>query len=201
MKIHTFPQYSEEYWTVKKGKMSASHAQEIGNIGKGLDTYIHTLMSEYFELTPEEKYTNEFMELGLKLEETAIVMYETDNDVKVERIGFVEIDDHLGCSPDGFVGKDGIIEIKCKKNVNHFRNVLYGANEIESKYVWQMQMQLLLTGRKWCDYIAYSPNFEKDIIVIREEIDSEKQEKLKIGIEKGKKMIEDIKKLYLSKIN
>ena len=57
----------------------------------------------------------------------------------------------------------------------------------------QMQMQMLVTGRKWVDYIAYNPNFEESMIVIRVEADSTKQGAIKVGLETGKRMIEDIK--------
>lgn len=195
MQLHTFPQYSDEYWEVKKGKMSASEAQAIGNSGKGLETYIHSLMADYYALSREEGFTSDFMQRGLELEETALTMYEVDNDVKVERVGFLELNEYAGCSPDALVGDNGLVEIKCLKNSNHFKILLYGLDEVESKYQWQIQFQLLVTGRKWCDLIYYNPNFERDLITFRIEPDKEKQEKIKLGIEKGKELINKIKKL------
>lgn len=196
MIIHTFEQYSDEYWAVKKGKMSASEAQAIASNGKGLNTYIHELMADYYATTPEEKYTNQWMERGLELEDQALVMYGADNGVTPERVGFFELDEELGCSPDALIGEDGLVEIKCLKNSNHFKILLYGLDEVDSKFIWQSQMQLLITGRKWCDLIYYNPNFDRDLIVFRIEPDKEKQEKLKLGIESGRELINKIKKLY-----
>lgn len=196
MRIHLFPQYSDEYWAIKKGRMSASEAQAIGNAGKGLDTYIHSLMADYYALTREEGYTNDFMQNGLELEAQALLMYETDNNVKVGRVGFIEVDEYVGCSPDGLVGGDGLAEVKCLKNSNHFKILLYGIDEVESKYQWQVQFQMFVTGRKWCDLIYYNPNFERDLIIFRIEADPEKQEKIKVGIDAGRKLIDKIKKLY-----
>lgn len=196
MIIHTFPQYSDEYWEIKKGKMSASNAQAIANSGKGLSTYIHELMADYYAISKEEGYTNEFMERGLVLEEQAITMYEADKDVKVQRVGFIEVDEYVGCSPDGIVGQDGLVEVKCLKNSNHFKILLYGIDEVDTKYIWQVQYQMYVTGRKWCDLIYYNPNFEKDLIVFRIEADEDSHTKIKEGIEAGRVLINKIKKLY-----
>ena len=198
MKIHRIEQMSDEWFELRRGRMTGSHGQEIANNGKGLDTYLHTLMAGYFATTQEERYTNADLERGIALEETAIAMYSAETGYEIDQVGFVEIDEYIGCSPDGMVKEHkGLIEVKCKNNTNHFKNFLYGEKKIESKYIWQMQMNMLLTKSDWCDYIAYNPNFEKDLIIIRIKANEEKFDKLKIGIEAGKRKIDEIKEKYL----
>ena len=196
MKIYEMEQRSEEWLAIRKGKLTASNAQAISANGKGLETLAIEVVSSLYAM-PEESYTNEHIERGIELENQARQRYEIEhNDVKEG--GFIELDEYIGCSPDGLVGEEGGIEIKCVNNVNHFKFIL--EQKIESKYQWQIQMCLLITGRKWWDYISYNPNFEKALVVVRVEPDQKMQEKLKVGIEKGKKLLKDLKKKYEQKI-
>ena len=194
MKIHKIEQQSPEWFEIKKGKMSASHAQAIGNCGKGLETYILDLMAELHSSAEKEIYTNGDMERGIELEPVAREMYELENSAKIEQVGFIEIDDYTGCSPDGLIGEDGGIEIKCQDDKNHFKMILNGEKEIDSKYIWQIQMCLFLTNRKWWDYVSYNPNYKKSLLVFRIYPDKKMFESLKKGIEIGKNRIKEINK-------
>jgi putative phage-type endonuclease len=189
MKIHTFEQLSPEWFAIRKGKMSASHAQAIATNGKGLETYILELMAEYYSTGEKEQYTNKDIERGLELEETARAMYELETGETVEQVGFIEYDEYTGCSPDGTT-KDGLIEIKCLNDKNHFQLLLDG--KIETKYLWQIQMQLYITNKKWCDFVAYNPNFKQNLYIKRIKPDNKQQEKIKAGLEAGKLKIKDI---------
>jgi putative phage-type endonuclease len=191
MKIHNIEQGTPEWHEIRKGKMTASHAQEIGNNGKGLDTYITKLMAKYFSNGEEEGYTNENMQRGIELEDQARSIYELETGNIVDQVGFVELDNFVGCSPDGLIGEDGGLEIKCKGDLNHFKNIL-DENAIESKYIWQIQMNLLVTGRKWWDYVSYNPNFKKSLVIVRIKPDEEMHEKLLDGFEKGVGKITEI---------
>ena len=192
MKLHQIEQQSDDWFAIRKGKLTASHAQAIGNCGRGLDTYIIELMSEYFSSGEKESYTNADIERGIELEATAREIYELDKACDIEQIGFIEYNDYVGCSPDGLIGKDGGIEIKALKDTNHFKMILNGEREIDSKYLWQIQMNLFITGRKWWDYVSYNPNFEKSLLVFRIEPDEKKFKKLEEGIEIGTKKIKQI---------
>jgi exodeoxyribonuclease (lambda-induced) len=200
MKIHKVKQLSEEWFELRKGKLTASHAQEIGNNGKGLETYIMKLMSEYYASVPQEPYTNPDLERGIELEEQAIGMYELEKKCDVEKVGFIEIDKFSGCSPDGLIGKEGGLEVKAHNNLNHFKILLNGEKEIESKYIWQIQMNLLMTGRKWWDYVSYNPNYKDNLLIFRIEPDKEKFEKLEEGLKVGKEKIKEIIKNYEKRI-
>lgn len=187
-------QRSPEWFEIRKGKMTASNAQCIAANGKGLESYIIALLAEKYS-NNKEVYTNSDMERGVELEEQARMTYEIENE-KVEEVGFIVHDEYSGCSPDGLIGEDGGVEIKCHSDVNHFKMIM--DRKIDPKYLAQIQMCLLITGRQWWDYVAYNPNFDKSLIVIRIFPELVMQEKLIIGIEKGKNLIQELTQKYES---
>lgn len=194
MKIHkNIQQGTEEWLELRRGKMTGSHGQEIGNCGKGLDTYIYKIVAEELSSGEYEQYTNHHMERGNELEGLARTMYEMETGQVVEEVGFVELSEFVGVSPDGLVGENGGIEIKSHDDVKHLKIMVNGLKEIESKYIWQIQMNMLVTGREWWDYVAYNPNFKKSLLIFRFEADEEKHKKLLAGFELGEAKIKSIK--------
>ena len=194
MKIHTMEQGTDEWFAVRNGKMTASHAQAIGSCGKGLETYCWQVVAESLSSGEKEFYTNKDMERGNELEAQAISMYELEKGVETEIVGFVEHNEYVGASPDRLVGEDGMVEVKCPNDINFFKGLV--EKKIDSKYEWQMQMQMFVTGRKWCDFVAYNPNFENSLFIMRVNLDPEKQEKLKQGIALGTEKIKAIQAKY-----
>ena len=187
MKIYNIIQGSPEWFNMRVGKVTASHAQAIGNNGKGLDTYLLEVVSEMFSSAQKDQYSNEHTERGNELEPLARSMYELQENVEVEEIGFAEYNDFVGCSPDGLVGKDGMIEIKCPDDKTYF-NLLMN-EKIDNAYIWQCQMNMLILERKWCDLVFYNPNFEKSMKIFRLEPDKEMFSRLKEGFAKAEKEI------------
>lgn len=194
MKIHKIDQRSDEWFELRKGKMTASNAQAISANGKGLETYIIGLLAEKYS-NNREHYTNGDMDRGVELEEAARMTYELEYE-KVEEVGFIELDEYCGCSPDGLIGEDGGVEIKCHSDINHFKFLIN--RKIDPKYIAQIQMCLLITGRKWWDYVAYNQNFEKSLVVIRTFPDLVIQEKLIMGIAKGKKIMQELEEKFIN---
>ena len=192
MNIINCEQGSADWFNSRKGKLTASHATAIGNNGKGLETYVIELMAEYYSSAEKESYTNEDMERGHELEAQARSIYELENDCKVEEVGFIEHNQFVGCSPDGLVGEDGGIEIKCLNDKNYFMHLIDERAEIDSGHMWQIQMNLLITGRAWWDYIIYNPNYKNSIIVKRIYPDQDKFKSLLIGFEIGTEKIKNI---------
>jgi putative phage-type endonuclease len=191
MKIYNFEQKSEEWFKVRELKMTASHAQAIGNGKAGLETYITEMMAEHYSTALKENFSSKDTERGNELEEFAREMYELETDNKVEQVGFIEESKYVGCSPDGLVGTDGLTEFKALNDVGHYKLIRDGYKAIDTKYEWQIQMQMLITDRKWCDLVFYNPNFEKSLIIFRRERDSESIELIKQGLEKGKQLIKN----------
>lgn len=193
MEIINVEQGTPEWFEVRKGKLTASKATAIGNAGKGLDTYVHEMMAEFYSSGEKKQFGSLDTERGNELEPTARGIYELENGVEVQEIGFMQLNEYVGASPDGLVGEDGGIEIKCPDDKNYFYYLLNGADEIDSSYIWQCQMNLLISGRKWWDLIIYNPNFKKSMLVFRILPDSEKFEALERGFAKGIEMISSIK--------
>src|SRR5207253_7226161 len=75
----------------------------------------------------------------------------------VRQVAFVPHHDiaDAGCSPDGLVGDDGLVEIKCPNTATHIETLI--AKSVPTKYVTQIQFQLACTGREWCDFVSYDP--------------------------------------------
>ena len=189
-------QGTPEWFAIRKLKMTASHAQAIAAQGKGLDTYIYDIVAEYLSSGELVRFVNEHTERGNKLEAEARSVYEFENDVTIEQVGFVELDEYVGCSPDGLIGTGGGLQLKCKMDREHLKQVIYGDDEIDSAHVWQMQMEMLVTGRKWWDYVCYNPNFKKKLYVKRFYADLKKHEQLMRGLEIGKTKINEILTKY-----
>ena len=194
MKTHNFEQQTPEWFAIRQKKLTASHAQAIASAGKGLDTYVSELMSDYYSSGENENYTNKDMERGNELEPLARTMYELETGNELDEVGFVEVDEYSGFSPDGLYKEVGGVEVKSLNDKNHFQVILNGLKAVDKKDIWQIQMSLLLSKRVWWDLILYNPNFKKSLLIFRIEPDKEMQDKLLIGIEKGKEMIKEIEK-------
>jgi len=193
LKINNCEQGSDEWFECRKGKLTASHAQAIGNCGKGLDTYIVEMMAEFYSSGEKEQFTSKHTERGNELEPIARQVYGLENGVSVDEVGFIEYNEFVGCSPDGLIGEDGGLEIKSIDDVNYFKYLLNGESEIDTKHLWQVQMNLLITGREWWDLVIYNPNYKKSMCVYRILPDKEKFESLEKGFEIGIKKIKEIK--------
>jgi len=195
MKIHEIKQQSPEWFNVRKLKATASHATAIGNCGKGLDTYVLEIVAEYLSSADKEQFSNKHTDRGNELEPQARTIYELTTGKDVKQVGFIEHNDYVGCSPDGLIDDDGGLEIKCIDDVGYLKMLL--GEEISSDYQWQIQMNLLITGRKWWDFVAYNPNFKQSIIIKRVVPDKDKQEKLSNGFILAENKIKEI----LNKLN
>jgi len=197
MIIHkTIEQGTEAWFNARAEKMTASNARAIGNNGAGLKTYINNLMAETYSSAIKESYTNEDMERGNELEALARTVYEIETGNEVEEVGFIELDEFTGCSPDGLIGEDGGLEIKCLKDEKYFKVLLEGIETVLSDYIWQIQMCLYVSDRKWWDLVLYNPNYKKSILILKVYPDKKYIDKLIIGLETGKEKIKLIKDKY-----
>lgn len=195
MKIYKdIVQGTEEWHELRKLKLTASNATAIGNNGKGLETYITKLILRTF--IDEVHVTSKDIERGNELEPIARMKYEFEKGVEAYEVGFIERCSNSGYSPDGLVDLDylkegpGLIEIKARNDAKHFA-LLQGGN-VDSGVKWQMQMGMLITGRKWCDFISYNPNFKKNsLFVKRFYADESMHKKLELGLENGIRMLKE----------
>jgi putative phage-type endonuclease len=190
MKIHDVQQNTPEWFALRLGKFTASDAQAIANNGKGLETLVYEKVAELLTGKFKEEYTNADIERGKELEEMARNSYELETQKLVKKVGFVEKSERVGCSPDGFIAEDGLQEIKCLNNAN-FVKFMY-LQQIDPAHEWQMQMQMLVCERQYCDYVIFNPNFEKPVIITKVLRDEAMIEKLRIGLEEAQRRLEAI---------
>ena len=187
-------QRSDEWFQAKMGKMSASNADTILANGKGLETYIYSLMAEYYSKGEKVHYTNADIERGILLEPEAKIEFEFYTGLEVREVGYVELNEYILASPDGLIGDDGLIEIKCPNDSIYFKLLL--SNNIKPEYIAQMQMQMYVTDRQYCYFVSYNPNFEKSLYIKKINRDEEMIDKLKKGLERGTQLIKEIKKNF-----
>ena len=194
MKIHNFEQRTDEWYAIRKGKMTASNAETIIANGKGLETYIYNLMEEYYSSAEKENYINADMQRGIDLEPEAKIEFQFYTGLDIKEVGCVELNEYILASPDGLIGDDGLIEIKCPNDSIYFKLLLN--NNIKPEYIAQMQMQMYVTDRQYCYFVSYNPNFEKSLYIKKINRDEEMIEKLKKGLERGTELIKEIKENF-----
>jgi putative phage-type endonuclease len=113
------------------------------------------LIAERLTGKPTENFTNAAMQRGTEKEPEARKAYELAKEVWVSEVGIVRHPKIEGthASPDGLIGEDGLVEIKCPNTATHLEFLQFGT--IDGKYITQMQWQMACTGRKWCDFVSY----------------------------------------------
>jgi hypothetical protein len=175
MKIHVVDQRSPEWRQLRAGKLTGSRAKHILASGRGKDEAVgrrdlrYQLAAERLTGQPQEDtYQNGAMQWGIDHEAEALAAYEAESGLIVETIGFCEHDTLLaGTSPDGLVGTDGILSIKCPKTATH---VGYLRSDGEpSEYTAQNTHELWLTGRKWIDFVSWDPRLPEllQLLIVR----------------------------------
>lgn len=161
MKILEIRQGSDEWDNVRAQMPTASHFSRIITAKKL--TYSAQAIGYQAELVAKQlgAWTSPpptyWMDWGTEQEPNAKLCYERKTGQTVEPVGFVYSElANVGCSPDGFVGSDGLIETKCPAPQTLIG--YHSANELPAEYIPQVQGQLCVTGRKWCDFVGYHPD-------------------------------------------
>ena len=150
-------QGSEAWMQLRSGKVTASKVSDVMSAitTAGYRNYLADLVVERLTGNKTESFTNAAMQWGVDQEPIARAEYEVKTGNFVDQVAFV---DHptivnFGCSPDGLVGDDGLIEIKCPNTATHIDYVMQ--DKVPTKYIPQIQCQLAVTGRKWCDFVSF----------------------------------------------
>lgn len=179
-------QQTQEWFEAKAGVPSASNFNKIvttkGEISKQAEKYLYQLAGERITGIREEIYTNQAMQRGCELEAEAREYYELVNGVEVKQVGicYPNEDKKYACSPDGLIGDDGMIEIKCPLLSTHVSYLVKG--KLPSDYFQQTQGQLFVTSRKWVDFMSYYPGVKP--LLIRVYPDEEFIKKLSVALDK-----------------
>lgn len=159
MKELNVKQGSDEWIKARLALPTASNFDRIIT-AKGLkasaaqDKYLARLAAEWFLGVPIEDASSGFMQRGTAMEAEAVAYYELETGLDTRTVGLCLTDDGIaGASPDRLVGDDGLLEIKCPGAETHMEYLLFGCDD----YVLQVQGQLWVTGRQWCDRLCYHP--------------------------------------------
>jgi len=177
--IDNVEQNTPEWFALRVGIPTASNFDRIltptGKQSTQARMYALELIAEKYGGEDVDKFQgNQWTERGHVVETEARMFYELVYDLTVKQVGFVYLDESkaVGCSPDGLIGDDGGLEIKCLKATNHFEMLLDGI--IPTKFIPQVQGSLWVTGRQWWDLLGYHPKFkhfkiqiERDDVYIR----------------------------------
>lgn len=193
MQIHNFEQHSDDWYAIRCGRFTASKADTIAVAGAGLETLCFSVVAEKLTGKKEETFKSAAMEQGNLLEDTARTLFEFRTGFRVTEVGFVEVDELEGSSPDGLIYLDDEItgvEFKCPQD-NTYAKLLFD-RKIKPEYYAQMQMQMLHVGAKRWFYAVYNQNFEEEMVIIEVPADPEFQEKLLQGLAKGKARVVEI---------
>lgn len=154
-------QNSIEWYDLRLGKITSSHFATImahypNKLGDPAKDYAERVALEIVtgERNDEDDFKSVYMERGNEYEPIARQLYEMETFRKVTNGGFFTQND-LGDSPDGIIGKDGRIEIKCVKAKTQFRRLKKKGYDLS--YKWQIQGHLWIGNAQWCDFVQYSP--------------------------------------------
>ena len=155
-------QRSPEWFAVRIGKVTGSRVADLmartkTGFGASRANYMAELICERLTGEQAERYVSAEMQRGTDLEPQARAAYSFLHDRTVEECGFLvhpAIAD-FGASPDGLIGTDGLVELKCPNTATHIDYLLSG--EVPGKYQTQMQAQMACAGRSWCDFVSYEP--------------------------------------------
>lgn len=156
--ISDIEQGSEEWLALRFGWITASKFKDViaGGQGKTRMAYMRQLAAETITGERIDSYSNEYMEWGTETEPQARAMYELENAVNVDQISFIKHDSiRAGCSPDGLIGNDGLIEIKCPKTTTQIETFLSG--KMPPSHKAQVQGQLWISEREWTDFVSFDP--------------------------------------------
>jgi len=170
-----------EAWHLQRlGKVTASRVADViaktkSGPSASRENYATQLVLERLTNSVGEAYSNAAMQWGTDQEPNARNAYELKMSTFVKEVGFIDhpIIDMSGASPDGFVGEDGLVEIKCPNSSTHIDTLV--SQKVPAKYLPQMQWQMACTGRKWCDFVSFDPRMPENLQLFVKRIEFEAQ--------------------------
>lgn len=161
-------QGSDEWRRARAGSVGASSIADLmaktkAGWGASRANLMARIIAERLTGEPQEMFINAAMAHGTETEPMARTAYAFMQDAEVTEVGLVLHPTIKGAhaSPDGLVGADGLVEIKCPQSATHIDTLLSG--EVADRYVKQMMFQIACTGRAWCDFVSYDPRLPGDL--------------------------------------
>ena len=166
--ITDIEQGSDEWLELRMGWLTASKFKDVISNGRGKapsktrQSYMYQLAAETLTGERGESFSSEYMEWGTKTEPQARAMYEFETGSEVSEVAFIKWNtiNKVGISPDGLIGDDGGIEIKCPKTTTQIDTFLSG--KMPTIHNAQVQGSMWVTGRKWWDFVSFDPRIDGD---------------------------------------
>ena len=173
--ITSMEQGSQEWLDIRLGKITASRMKDVltngraGKPSKTAESYMIELIAE--QLTGESKpfFENDAMRWGTETEPQARAMYELETGNDVEEVAFIIHSEFIGVSPDGLIGADGMLEIKCPTTTTQIKRAL--SKSYHADYQAQIQAQLWVAERDWCDFMSFDPRLDCGAGLLIERVD------------------------------
>ena len=191
MEVIDCEQGSDAWLEAKMGMVSSSHFSDVLNKKTGRTLYMRKVAGEILTGAREESFFNKNMENGVEMEVSAREYYEKINGIFVNQVGFIKRDDWVGTSPDGLVGDDGMIEIKCVIPSTHINNIM--TDKMQTIYTPQVQGQLWVAEKSWCDWISYCPAIkDRPYFCVRVERDEKYIKDLSEAVDKFVKELQEM---------
>lgn len=161
-------QRSIEWFSARLGCVTASRTADVmaktkSGYSASRANYMAQLITERLTGQATEGFSSAAMQWGTETEPQARMAYEVMTGETVEETGFILHPSikNFGASPDGLVGSDGLIEIKCPNTATHIDTLL--SEKVPGKYITQMHVQMICTGREWCDFVSFDPRLPSDM--------------------------------------
>lgn len=161
-------QQTDAWYAARIGCVTASRVADIlaktkSGPSASRANYLAQLICERLTGSREEGFESGAMVWGRETEAQARAAYEFLTDSAVTETGFAlhPTIAMFGASPDGLIGEDGLIEIKCPNTATHIDTLL--SETVPAKYITQMQVQMACTGRVWCDFVSFDPRLPADL--------------------------------------
>lgn len=161
-------QRSPEWYAARCGSLGASQLNEAlattkSGWGASRENLKNRIIAERLTGVPAESFQNAAMAWGVAQEDNARTAYEASRGVFVQEMGIALHPTllHTHASPDGLVGDDGLIEIKCPNTTTHIETLR--VKKAPSKYINQMLWQMRCTDRQWCDFVSFDPRLPENL--------------------------------------
>ena len=173
---HDVIQQSNEWFAARLGKVTASRVADViaktkTGYSASRDNYMAQLICERLTGQQGESFTNAAMQHGTETEPLARSAYENSRSLLVKEVGFINHPriEMSGASPDGLVADDGLVEIKCPNTATHIDTLL--SQKVPTKYITQMQWQMLCCQRKWCDFVSFDNRLPENLQLFIQEVE------------------------------
>ncbi|CAJ0900511.1 hypothetical protein R6138_04465 [Ralstonia thomasii] len=172
-------QRTDSWFEARLGRATASNFGKVLakiKTGEAADrrNYRAQLVIERLTGNRQEGYSNAAMQWGTEQEPFARIAYMADRGVDVQEIGFIQHETLMaGCSPDGLIGADGLIEIKCPVSATHIETLK--TQHMPLEHMPQVQGQMWISGREWCDFVSYDPRMPEKLQMFVQRIPRDEQ--------------------------